>query len=199
MPPSWIFFFALGSSLSVTQFSQQGRQDNLCWVPLSLFKFSRDGSHSCTPGMPQQTWSTVCSVEVWDGWHLQRGTCWMLPAVVALSLLQAAKPSQCDPSSTQRTAQGGQGRVGSSTAATATKGITSAPGRHLSTEVLLELSELHQCTGHYREKCRENQMVKPSSWLRIKARERHHADGQRAEARCHPRHTSQGMHHTVVR
>lgn len=73
MPPSWIFYFVLGPSLPVAQFSQQGRQDNLCWVPLSVFQFSRDGSHPFPPGMPQQTWSTVCSVEVWDGIALAMG------------------------------------------------------------------------------------------------------------------------------
>lgn len=98
MPPSWIFFFVLGSSLPVTQFSQQGRQDNLCWVPLSLFKRSRDGSNPCGSGMPRQTWSTVCCVEVWDGmtlamWHMLDAAC-----CSCTQFLKAAKPSEAWPS-----------------------------------------------------------------------------------------------------
>lgn len=100
MPPSWIFFFVLGPSLPVTEFSQRGRQDNLCWVPLSLFKFNRGGSHPCTPGMPQETQST--------------------------------------------------------TATTATKSTISAPGHPPAAQRCCWSSQsCSQCTGHYREKCRE--------------------------------------------
>lgn len=99
-------------------------------------------------------------------------------------------PPQCDPAGTRR--------VGRAVCAPSQQPLSlRAPslllGTPCSTEVLLELSELHHCTGHYREKCREMSDV---SCLRTKARERYHADGQHAEARCHPRHMSQGMHYT---
>lgn len=76
------------------------------------------------------------------GWHLQCGTCWMLPAVVALHFLKAAKPSEAWPSQHVENCTGWAGQC-------------VLPhchrGHHLcswaptcSTEVLLELSELHQ-------------------------------------------------------
>ncbi|KAK2527735.1 hypothetical protein Q9966_010184 [Columba livia] len=51
-------------------------------------------------------------------------------------------------------------------------------------EMMLELAELCHCTV----RC---QMLKHSSCVRTKAREKCHSDGQFAEARCHPGHMSQ--------
>lgn len=190
MPPSWIFFFVLGSSLPVTQFSQQGRQDNLCWVPLSLFKLSRDGSNPCGSGMPRQTWSTVCCVEVWDGmtlavWHMLDAAC-----CSCTQFLKAAKPSEAWPSQHVESCAGWAGQCVLPRCHRGHHLCSWAPT--CSTEVLLELPELHQCTERNEGRC---QMLKPSSCLRTKAGRGTMLMGNMQRPGATPD-TSQGMHHT---
>lgn len=159
MSPSWVFFFVLGPSLPVTQLSQKGRQDNLCWVPLCLFMLNRDGSHSCTSRMPQQTWSTVCSVQVWDWmpfalWHMLDATC--------CSCTQFPQSSQTLTSVTQP-AHGGRAVCAPPQQPLPLRAPSLLPGTHLQhrgAAGALRAASVHRALQ------REMQL-KPSSWLRI--------------------------------
>lgn len=135
--------------------------------------------------MPQQTWSMVCSVEVWHGMALAT---WHMLAAGCCSCTQFPASSQALTSVTQP-AHRELHRVGRTVYAPPQKPLPlRAPplllGTHLQHRV--GAGALRDVSVH-RALQTDTWMVKPCSWLRIKARERYHTDGQRATPDTHPK------------